>query len=107
MMQDDYKMLFGKYKGTPLKDIPSDYAAWLLHDGIIKGSSKKAFEEIIWQRIVRDRRDQLIEEWVNDNYKVRPSKGSNYEGYDPTDCGYDSPYDEFDAYGNLTWDLGV
>ena len=103
---NEYTMRFGKYKGTLLKDLPKDYMAWLLRDNIIKGPAKDALEEIIWQRIKEGKREQLIQEWVNNNYSAKPTHSSRYEGIDPQDMGYDCPYDEWDAFGNLTVDFG-
>ena len=103
----NYLMPFGKHKGDPLEQLPNNYVAWLLHDNIAKGFLKAALEEMIFQRIIKEKREDFIKAWVQDNFKARKSSSTNYDGPEPWDMGYDSPYDEWDAYGNLCVDFGM
>ena len=99
---------FGKYKGVSVKKIPDTYVAWLLHDKIARGFLKSKLEEEVWRRILENK-ENLMQKWTDDHYVFK-----NWDSYNNRaefgdvyqDNGYDCPYDEFDAFGNLTVDFG-
>ena len=99
-------MPFGKYKGTPLDKLPDSYVAWLLHDEILREPLKTILRNVVWEKISKEGKDKFIDEWIANSYVVKRWNSSYYNGPDPSDNGYDCPYDEWDAYGNLCVDFG-
>ena len=101
-------MPFGKHKGKPVSELPDSYIAWLMKKCELKEPLKTWVEEVIWEKVCKDKKEELIKKWVEDNYKKR-SRGYSYNDPSFSDCirdEYDCPYDEWDAYGNLCVDFG-
>jgi len=40
-------MPFGKHKGTPIRDVPTDYLQWLLQCGDVRGELRKEIESVL------------------------------------------------------------
>lgn len=100
-------MPFGKYKGKPLTELPDPYVAWLIKKCDLKEPLKTWVEEVIWEKVCKDKKEEIIKKWVDSNYTER-SRGSyndpSFSNYIQEE--YDCPYDEWDAYGNLCVDFG-
>ena len=113
-MKEKDRMPFGKHKGKLYEELPDEYAAWLLHDDILIPPLREKLEEAIWKKLQKNcawdsaHKKELLKDWVDYYYKSRASQGrAYYDGPDPSDMGYDSPYDEWDGYGNLCVDFGI
>ena len=43
----EVRMPFGKHKGTPVKDVPGDYLAWLSENVPLRGDLAEAVKEVL------------------------------------------------------------
>lgn len=62
-------MPFGKYKGRPLSELPDPYVAWLIKKCDLKEPLKTWVEELICEKVFKDKKEELVMEWVETNYK--------------------------------------
>ena len=101
-------MPFGKYKGKSLQEIPDSYIAWLMKSCELKEPLKTWVEDLVWEKISKNK-ETLMMEWIEDNYVKRSSSYGSYNDSSFSDYvqdDYDCPYDEWDGYGNLCVDFG-
>lgn len=100
-------MPFGKYKGKTVSELPDSYIAWLMKKCELKEPLKTWVEEVIWEKVCKDKKEELIKKWVDSNYTERPTSSSyNDPSFsDHVMDDYDCPYDAWDAYGNLYVDF--
>ena len=50
MLDDEFVMPFGKYKGEPLSEIPTEYLDWLLGSDNLYESTKEQIEDKLDRR---------------------------------------------------------
>lgn len=46
----NYTLKFGRHKGVPIRNIPSDYLMWLMKEEVCTGSLQTAVEFVMAQR---------------------------------------------------------
>lgn len=86
---------FGKYKGTEYSELPPSYVAWLLKQDNLKEDIKEA----LYSMIIKKHKEEIINNYIRDNYNPNFYKRSNSSCSYSSSCNYIPP--DFDYGGDL------
>jgi hypothetical protein len=53
MNEDAYEMTFGKYRGTPIGEVPAGYLLWLWDNGVWDGHVRGADQDPVRNYIIK------------------------------------------------------